>query len=131
MYGGYHLSPDCTTGFTVRYSNGSYGVTTAGHCPDSMSYNGTNLPLQQQVLQGSLDLQWHTTPGFTDDNWFSIDADTSPEKQITGVYGRDSQPMGWSACKYGRITGLDCGTVASRTFSPGYVPYRTATLHAT
>ena len=49
IYGGLP-STLCTLGFSVQDSNGTMGVTTAGHCDDQQSYNGTDLPYQHGVF---------------------------------------------------------------------------------
>ncbi len=66
IYGGLPLS-SCTSGFSVRQTGdpGYKGITTAGHCPNSLSYNGTSLTFMSEILGGSYDIQWHRAPGFT------------------------------------------------------------------
>ena len=44
LHGGEHLR-GCTSGFGVEDSNGTQGITTAGHCPDVQSRSGTSLTL--------------------------------------------------------------------------------------
>lgn len=123
MYGGLHLgAPTCTTGFSVANAAGTLtGITTAGHCGNNATYGGVALPLQAEDTNGDDDVQWHTTPGQTDDNWISTDADASAEREIKGVIHRNNQPEGYPACKYGRTEGLYCGTVTDRDIAPGYL----------
>jgi hypothetical protein len=66
IYGGVYLS-SCTAGFSVYHpGSNKYGILTAGHCPNTQSYQGTTLPLQGAYYYLTVDAQWHTTPGFTD-----------------------------------------------------------------
>lgn len=61
IYGGLPLST-CTSGFSVNEGI-TKGITTAGHCSNTQSYNGNNLPFQSQNWAGSYDIQWHTAQG--------------------------------------------------------------------
>jgi hypothetical protein len=59
IYGGLPLSW-CTSGFSVRQTRDPYlsGITTAGQCPNDLSYNGQNLIFMTQLYAGSYDIQW-------------------------------------------------------------------------
>jgi len=55
IYGGLSLST-CTSGFSVKKGWWPFitkGITTAGHCSNTQSYNGNNLPFQSQNWAGS------------------------------------------------------------------------------
>lgn len=125
IYGGLDIG-SCTSGFSVR-RNGTTttGVTTAGHCGSSMSYQGTGLPYQWENFGGPNDEQWHTTPGFTDKNWVWNNAYTIA---ITSKKTRDQQPIGMFVCHMGQATLYGCGEIASKSFRPSYVPNATATF---
>ncbi|WP_218821541.1 hypothetical protein, partial [Sphingobium sp. Z007] len=45
---------------------GTRYLTTAGHCPNTLSYTGVNLPIKGENYQANTnnDFQWHTTAGF-------------------------------------------------------------------
>lgn len=64
IYGGLSLST-CTSGFAVRNSSGTKGITTAAHCSNTQTYNGSNLTFKSEQYTGSYDIQWHTAPGYT------------------------------------------------------------------
>lgn len=71
--------PNCTSGFSVISVPNTIGlitrgITTAGHCTDVRTYNGTNLPFQRGLDTGSYDIQWHTTPGYTPTNVIKVSA---------------------------------------------------------
>lgn len=104
----------CTSGFSVLdSSSGIRGVTTAGHCSNSQSYNGVNLPFMSGTPDtgGIYDIQWHRGDhAFTVRNliW-----DGTYNRYIHDVKFRSSQSMGEWVCKYGKTTGYACGTIAT------------------
>jgi len=108
---------DCTSGFSVVHTDGTRGVTIAGHCPDEgMSYNGVNLPLRSATLGGPWDVQWHqASQAFTVRN---LIFDGTYNRYIYSIKSRDSQKVGETVCKYGVTTGSGCGTIQSKTFCP-------------
>ncbi|MCY3691017.1 MAG: hypothetical protein OXI54_06655 [Chloroflexota bacterium] len=61
LHGGEHIT-GCTSGFAVKNSVGTQGITTAGHCDDEQRRSGTTLTLVKKWDGGSYDLQWHTGP---------------------------------------------------------------------
>lgn len=127
IYGGLTLSPDCTSGFSVVNAGGTRGIATAGHCPNSMSYNGTNLPYQGELFRDSFDVQWHTAPGFTVRNKIRWSSD-GLTRDITSKLERDQQMLNTYVCKYGRTTFYTCGNISSKDYCPTYVPSCDATF---
>ncbi|MCS7017190.1 MAG: S1 family peptidase [Gemmatales bacterium] len=111
IFGGLTLTT-CTSGFSVRNSSGTKGITTAGHCNNSQSYNGVNLPFQSGTPDsgGIYDIQWHTAPGFTVRN---LIFDGTYNRYIFSVKFRANQSVGERVCKYGKTTGYACGTIAT------------------
>jgi len=118
VYGGLSLSNGCTAGFSVEETNGfQSGVTTAGHCENSTSYNGQNLPWENGNWIGRLDVQWHTTPNLGDPNKIRV-----TQQGATRVVD-DRMPAHQfiedeHVCKYGRATLYDCGTLDDLSFDP-------------
>ena len=110
----------CTTGFSVRHSSGTEGITTAAHCPTSQSYNGTNLPYQGEAYGTSYDLQWHSTPGFTVQNAVY---DGSGYRPVYATRHRDLQAANQYVCKYGDTTGYGCGYIVTTSFLPSISTY--------
>lgn len=55
----------CTTGYTI-YKTGTTNryITTAGHCSNTMTYNGVTLPTagENWAPNSTYDYQWHTVP---------------------------------------------------------------------
>jgi hypothetical protein len=125
IYGGLS-TPDCTLGFAVRNSAGTRGVTTAGHCNNTQSYAGVNLPLQREAVGGSYDIQWHTAPGFTVRNLIYTGSGTV---SITGARFVANQVIGSTVCNYGKVTRYKCGEIYSKTARTGpYVPNSSPTF---
>ena len=116
IYGGLALSM-CTSGFAVKRSDGTKGITTAAHCPNTLSYEGTELSFERGKLGGSYDVQWHTAPGFTVTNKIRFTSDGST-RRITGTVGRSAQSVGEYVCKYGKVTHYTCGYIASANLRP-------------
>jgi hypothetical protein len=118
VYGGLSLNVLCTTGFSVEETNGfEQGVTTAGHCPNSVSYAGINLPFQEGQWSGHVDAQWHTTPNEADPN--KIKVNVSGATRIVNARRPWNQMIdGEPVCKYGRITNYDCGQIINFNFDP-------------
>jgi len=124
IYAGLSLS-SCTSGFSVRNSSGTKGILTAGHCSNSISYSGTNLPIQSEAYYGAYDVQWHTAPGFTVKNWAydGIAGGTTPNyRTITASKNRANQAINEFVCKYGKVTAYGCGYIIDKNFQPNYVP---------
>ncbi|HEX2095337.1 MAG TPA: hypothetical protein VHG28_23275 [Longimicrobiaceae bacterium] len=123
IYAGLALSP-CTSGFAVRNASGTKGITTAGHCSNTVSYNGTALPFQSEAHGTYYDVQWHTAPGFTVRNLLYDGLGT---RSITATWGRTSQNVGDYVCHYGKTTGYGCGTIVDKSYTRSTVPNSTAT----
>lgn len=75
VYGGASLG-SCTSGFSVRRrSDGVYGISTAGHCPNDMNFRGNPVLAYKDEHQGAWgDMQWHSSSERTVDD-FLADAD--------------------------------------------------------
>lgn len=125
IYGG--LDIWCTSGFSVEDIIGQRGVTTAGHCPDSLMYNGIPLIYQNGHYISSYDIEYFTTPGFTVTNQFQVST-TGETRRVAATKSRDNQVVGGYVCKYGITSGYTCGYISSKNFSPPDIPNRTATF---
>lgn len=112
IFGGLALTT-CTSGFSVKNSSGTKGITTAGHCRNSQQYHGVNLPLVDEVWSDPYDIQWHTAPGFTVRN---LVFDGTYARPIYGVKFRASQSVGEWVCKYGKTTHYGCGQIVLTNF---------------
>jgi len=119
IYGGLALST-CTSGFSVQ-QGGTKGVTTAGHCGNSQSFNGTSLIFVSEFWSGSWDIQWHREPGFTVTNKIQYSSNGST-RDITATRSRNNQLIGGLTCKYGMTTGYTCGYIFSKNNCPTWVP---------
>jgi hypothetical protein len=112
MYGGLPIST-CTTGFTVRNSAGTRGVSTAGHCGNSQTLSGYALTFRGEAYSGSYDVQWHNASGHTYPNTIKVGSGT---RSITGTRSRTSQTVGSQVCKQGKTTGYTCGTISTISY---------------
>lgn len=121
--------PNCTLGFAVQ-SGGTLGITTAGHCDDTYSYQNRSLPYQAGQFSGAVDAQWHTAPGLRPVNRVfdaQYDSTTPYYRHITATKTRSQQVVGEFVCKYGITTGYTCGNITSTNYTPSsYVPGATA-----
>lgn len=119
IHGGLPLS-DCTSGFSVRSLSGTSGIVTAGHCANTISYQGVNLPYVLGIYSGSHDEQWHTVGSHTvRHGWIS---DGLGGRNIIAKTYRSNQSIGAFVCKYGKTTGFGCGNIVSKTHAPSYIP---------
>ncbi|MGP8323804.1 MAG: S1 family peptidase [Methanosarcinaceae archaeon] len=122
IYGGLSLST-CTSGFSVKKGWWPFitkGITTAGHCPNTQSYNGDSLTFKSEKWTGSYDIQWHTASGYTVTNKIQTSSGGST-RDITATKSRSSQAIGNYVCKYGKTTGYTCGYIRSKDYNPGGV----------
>lgn len=115
IYGGLALTT-CTSGLSViKNGTADRGITTAAHCQNSQSYSGSSLPFQLESAGASHDEQWHLAPAFTVRNWVKDPNQGDGTRDITSKTYRSSQPIGGIVCKYGKMTGFDCGWITSKT----------------
>lgn len=129
IYGGLGLSNGCTSGFAVQQQGTTVtGILTAGHCGNTTSYAGVNLPFQAGLYSGSHDEQWHTIPGLTPRNRVA----TNPIGGWTAITSRayaSAQAIGSWVCKYGTATMFGCGTLDNKGFCAAWVPNFNCTYH--
>lgn len=131
IFGGKKLvgpnNANCTSGFSVKHTDGTKGVTTAGHCPDiNVTFKGVNIPLRSAIFGGSWDIQWHqASQAFTVRN---LIFDGTYNRYIFSTKSRDNQQVGESVCKYGFAGGYGCGTIYSKNVLPVGQPNATATF---
>ena len=140
-YGGWPLytapnDPRCTSGFVVKMSDASYGVTTAGHCSTvnpSIWVNNHYVTLNPAVVwtnTGYYDFKVHpsgqlTTYGYV---WYVNNQPIRGYESIvnsvagypnSGYFGIEdglykvAHVVGSTMCKSGQRTGLSCGQIVS------------------
>jgi hypothetical protein len=114
IFAGLELST-CTSGFSVKNSSGTKGITTAAHCNNVQKYNNTTFPFQGAAQGGQYDVQWHTAPGFTVRN---LMYDGTYYRLVYGTKPRNSQMLNEYVCKYGRETYFTCGYIINKNFMP-------------
>ena len=114
IFAGLSLTP-CTSGYTVKNGQNVYGITTAGHCGQPVYYGPTGLPFIYEAWGGPYDVQWHTTPGYTDRPWAK---EPSGYRVITAKKTWSQQSEGEWVCKYGKTTGHTCGHIVEKDYQP-------------
>lgn len=116
IFGGLPLTT-CTSGFGVVNIYSVRGITTAGHCNDSQSYDGDALTYVTGLDSTYYDIQWHTPPvGYSVTN--EIQYNTDLYRQITATLSRGDQSIGMYVAKYGKTTGRTAGHISSKTYQP-------------
>ena len=118
IYGGLPITL-CTSGFGVENAVGTRGITTAGHCDNPQTYNGSALGFEDEELGYRYDIQWHTAPGFTVTNKIRTSSGGAT-RGITGIVHRTSQSVDEYVCKYGRTTHYTCGYIDTKNFRPNH-----------
>lgn len=112
----------CTTGFTVTDGT-RFGVTTAAHCPDVLSYrdpHGGTVPLDYlgQWGWGYQDVQINLSAAPLDPLFF-VDAARTIERPVAAQRARASTRAGDFVCHRGERTGYSCALVELTDFAPG------------
>ena len=112
----------CTTGF-VAYKTGLSNtntryVLTAGHCPNSLTYNGVSVPFvgEKYAANTFYDYQWHSRGTFTQPT-NEIYEGLSTNLKITAVWPYSNMNVGDFICKWGAVTGFTCGNIASLNYN--------------
>ena len=112
----------CTSGFAAQHQRtGNYGIITAGHCRNSLSLNGVNLPWVVGYQNISADAQFHRVvegSGHTLRSTFRCNvfgaqgncdvASEKPRYRMAGNY----------VCHTGNRSNFSCGTVVSIHYQP-------------
>lgn len=108
-YGGEILST-CTSGFGTRASSstsGTRGISTAGHCGNSQSDDGSALTFKAQYTGTHGDFQWHTGPKAESDDFYA-GSTTATETDLRDVSAVGSPVVGQSLCRNGKTNYKDC-----------------------
>lgn len=115
----------CTSGFTVKHTNGTVGTTTSAHCKGVRSYidvSGTQIslsPVPNASYQNNRqDVAIYTNSsktGFAE--FFGANNGIS---KVTGRILRASTFVGMPACQQGATTGYSCGVVEKTNFKPAH-----------
>ena len=111
----------CTTGFLVTDGR-QLGVTTAAHCPDTMTYRGPDGEERLLKFAGGWgtayrDVQVHTGVGSTPPLFF-VDQGRTTTRSVSGWMTRPMTRVGDWVCKRGEASGASCSTVEMTDFAP-------------
>ena len=110
-FGGEALSGACTTGFGT-IGSGVRGISTAGHCGNAQSDDGSALTYKAGHEGTHGDFQWHTGPKTEADDFYAGN-DTGLEFDLRDVSGIAAPVVGMSLCKNGATNYKDCQEVRS------------------
>nr|WP_294171139.1 hypothetical protein [uncultured Sphingomonas sp.] len=111
----------CTTGFLVT-DGSQLGVTTAAHCPDTLTYRGPDGEERLLKFTGGWgtayrDVQVHTGVGNAAPLFFADQA-RSVARPVTGWLTRPMTRAGDWVCKRGEASGASCALVEMTDFAP-------------
>ncbi|WP_133050287.1 S1 family peptidase [Stenotrophomonas maltophilia] len=107
----------CTSGFGVK-SGTTRGITTAGHCDNTLTHSGNRLTFQAEKKSGSEDIQWHTYPDTSRYHYVPshrVEAG-SQSRIMVAVRPRSGMKVGDIVCKYGKSTYETCGLITDLKF---------------
>lgn len=115
-------SLSCTSGFVV-YKTGlgntaTRYILTAGHCPNTLTYNGIALPFvgEKYAAYDVNDYQWHTRGAFLQPT-NEIYEGLASNLKITAVWPLANMNVGDFICKWGSVTGFTCGNISSLNYN--------------
>jgi hypothetical protein len=103
----------CTSGFGTRadsHTSGTRGISTAGHCGNSQTDDGSSLTYKGGHVGTHGDFQWHTGPDPENDNFYS-GSTSSTEVHSRDVSGIGFPVVGQSLCRNGVTTKKKCQQV--------------------
>lgn len=107
--GGESLS-SCTSGFGTKDSSGVRGISTAGHCPDSLTDDDLSLTFKDQHEGTHGDFQWHTGSGTETDDFYAGNS-SSNEVDRRDVSSVECPTVGQTLCRNGKMSYRDCQEV--------------------
>ena len=100
----------CTSGFGTIASSQARGISTAGHCPNKLSDDGSALAYHGEHEGDHGDFQWHTGPDTHTDDFYA-GSSTSVEDNRRDVATIGSASVGQLLCRNGKISYKDCQNV--------------------
>lgn len=112
----------CTSGFVVYKTglsnNSTRYILTAGHCPNTLTYNGVSLPFvgEKYAAPSQNDFQWHSRGTFVQPT-NEIYEGLSSNLKITAVWPYSNMMVGDWICKWGAVTGFTCGNISSLNYN--------------
>ena len=107
--GGEILS-SCTSGFGTKNSSNERGISTAGHCGDSQTDDGSSLTFKDDYEGRYGDFQWHTGTQTATDDFYAGD-DSSTEADSRDVSSVECPVVGQTLCRNGKVSHKDCQKV--------------------
>lgn len=100
----------CTSGFGTKTSTGVRGISSAGHCSNSQTDDGSSLTYKGGHEGTHGDFQWHTGPKTERDDFYSGNS-SSTEVNRRDVSAVGSRVVGQSLCRNGVTSHKGCQDV--------------------
>lgn len=112
----------CTTGFVVRNGKGQLGITTAAHCPDTLTWRAPDgeerlLPMLGAWGAAQNDIQIHGGVGPAEPLVYSDTAKTAVRSVTSWATRPMTRPGDW-LCLRGESSGYACSEVELTDFAP-------------
>jgi streptogrisin C len=108
------VAAKCLSIRRIQASTGKKGTSTAGHCPDNLTWRSYTLPWQGGTTGGVNDIQWNLANSpVTPRNQVY---DGGGLRSITSVKYRAYQLINEWVCKYGVTTTYGCGQIVTTSF---------------
>lgn len=115
----------CTSGFIVKHTSGTLGVSTSAHCEGMNSYidlNGTKTALtlipNTELKNNRQDVEIHTNANKT--GLAEFYGENNKITKVTSRVSRASTYAGMQACHQGATTGYSCGIIDQTNYKPTY-----------
>lgn len=115
----------CTSGFTVKHTNGTVGMSMSAHCEGVHTYtdiagNQTKLTLipNTELYNSRQDVEIHTNANKT--GLAEFYGENNKITKVTGRISRASTTVGMVACHKGATTGYNCGIVEQTNYKPNF-----------
>lgn len=125
IWGGANMTT-CTSGFSVTKNGTTDGISTAGHCSNSQSLQGSTLTFQAAHEGNWGDVQWHTSTTTEADDFYGGSTSTNLT-DLRDVAARGNAVEGQSVCRNGKTTFKKCDTVYQLNHCSGDICHLTAT----
>jgi hypothetical protein len=110
LYGGDAMSPECTSGFSVKKGS-TRGIATAAHCANSLTQRGYSLTFKGSHDGWWGDVQWHTSSVAYEADDFYSGSSSAYRVYLRDVAARGTATEGQRLCRNGKITYKKCDTV--------------------
>lgn len=110
----------CTSGFGTINSVQTRGISTAGHCPNSLTDDGSSLTYREKYEGDLGDFQWHMGPNIETDDFYA-GSSTASEKNRRDVAILGIPNVGQLLCRNGKMSYKNCQYVRKLNMCNGSI----------